>query len=80
MTEFDFGYDGGSYCPECDGSFIDCAIVPINECFELYACPECGAINSKLMMTDYGWDLREYLLGNSEHDEGLIPLYDGTFK
>lgn len=80
MNGFDTHYDEGFYCPECDRSSLDCAVMPINEYFELDICPNCGAINSKLMTTNYGWKVQEYLLSGSEYDEGLIPLYDGTWK
>lgn len=68
------------YCPNCDTSAYVEVPVQVNELYFRYSCGWCGALDPKLHLTDYGWELQDYLLSGSQWDEGLMPLYDGTYK
>lgn len=77
-----FGYeidDGLAYCSNCD-TCSDFKPIPMNELYERWQCQNCGALGDKPVISDYGYQLQGYLLQCSDRDEGLIQLYDGTWK
>jgi hypothetical protein len=67
------------YCYACDCSFVDCAIVPVGEFYVVYGCPCCGDTSgSPIEVNDEWWPVQQYLLQNSEWDEGvglILPNY-----
>lgn len=77
-----FGYeidDGLPYCAACDRC-AEFNPVAMNNLYERWQCSNCGHLDNKLIISDYGYQLQGYLLQNSEYDEGLFLLYNGTYK
>ncbi len=62
------------YCSECDKGGITFTEIPVNEIYNRFECDNCGAIYPKLVLSDYGYQLQQYLLNGSEFDEGVSPI------
>jgi hypothetical protein len=74
----EYGGEELPYCSECD----KCAeFEPVtNDLFDRWRCTNCGYLHVETTISDYGFQLQGYLLQASEYDEGLIQMYDGTWK
>lgn len=69
------GHEMGSdeYCPECDKGGVEFTEIPVNQIYNRFKCENCGAVYPKLVLSDYGYQLQQYLLNGSEFDEGVSP-------
>ncbi len=50
------------YCPECDKGGVEFTEIPVNAIYNRFKCENCGAIYPKLVLSDYGYQLQQYLL------------------
>ena len=57
-----------TYCPECDRGGVEFTEVPVNEIYNRFRCEHCGALYPKLVLSDYGYQLQQYLLSASDRD------------
>ncbi len=71
--------DEGWYCETCDQSYSDddFEMVKVDEHYERFKCPHCGYIYPKLVLSDYGYQFREYLLFGSNWIEGTFGSWAG---